>query len=199
MKALLLALIILSMAFGANAADSLRILSSRPMNARAITTDELGNIYAILQDNTFARYDAQCDSTGYYRSTLNGPLGSADVSNPLRVLLFFPSFSKLQVLDRQLSLKAELDLRTLNFFSTHAIATASDGKIWVYDPLRARLVKLDETGARSLESNDLRELLPFVPHANALLERNQRLYLNDTSQGMLVFDAFATYITTLPF
>lgn len=199
MKALLLAVIFQAIACGAHAADSLRILAAHPMSAHYFTTDELGNIYAVLQDNTFVRYDALCDSTGFYRSTLNGQLGSADVSNPLRILLYFPSFSKIQILDRQLSLKAEIDLRALQLFSAHAVATASDGKIWVYDPVQARIVKLDETGSRALESNDLRELLPFVPAASTLQERDQRLYLNDTSQGVLVFDAFATYITTLPF
>jgi hypothetical protein len=69
----------------------------------------------------------------------------------------------------------------------------------VYDPVNARLLKLDESGGRKLEGNDLRELLSFVPRATALLERDRRLYLCDSTEGILVFDQFATYITTLPF
>lgn len=198
MKALL-ALLFLCSAFSARAADSLRILASRPMSARSITTDELGNIYAIHKDNTLARYNAQGDSTGFYRSALNGQLGSVDATNPLRLLLYFPAFNKIQILDRQLALKAEVDLRPLHIFSPTAIATANDGNIWVYDPVSARLLKLDENGTRLLEGLDLRQQLPFVPKAGFLLERNRRLYLGDTARGILVFDQFATYITTLPF
>lgn len=193
------ALLLYACCGSAFAADSLVVVASRPMAARRIYADELGNIYAIQKDNTFARYNAAGDSTGFYRSALNGQLGTADVSNPLRILLYFPAFNKIQILDRQLALLAEIDLRPLRFFSVSAVATASDGNIWVYDPVNARLVKLDETGARKLESNDLRELLSFVPRGTALLERDHRLYLSDTSKGILVFDQFATYITTLPF
>jgi len=198
MKAMLV-LLFLGCALSARAADSLRILASRPMSARSITTDELGNIYAIQKDNTLARYNAQGDSTGFYRSALNGQLGSVDATNPLRLLLYFPAFNKVQVLDRQLALKAEVDLRPLRIFSPTAIATASDGNIWVYDPVNARLLKLDETGARIQEGIDLRQQLSFVPKAGFLLERDRRLYLCDTAHGILVFDPFASYITTLPF
>jgi hypothetical protein len=96
------------------------------MSARSITTDELGNIYAIQKDNTLARYNAQGDSTGFYRSALNGQLGSVDATNPLRLLLYFPAFSKIQMLDRQLALKAEIDLRLIRIFSPTAAATASE-------------------------------------------------------------------------
>ncbi|MEP6930271.1 MAG: hypothetical protein ABI850_09670, partial [Flavobacterium sp.] len=58
-------------------------------------TDELGNIYAIYTDNTLVRYNEKGDSTGFYRSALNGDIGSVDVTNPLRILLYYPSFNKV--------------------------------------------------------------------------------------------------------
>jgi hypothetical protein len=128
----------------ASATDSLRVLASRPMTARAITSDELGNIYAIHTDNTLARYNERGDSTGFYRSALNGKLGTVDATNPLRLLLYYPAFNKVQILDRQLALKSEVDLRTLRIMAPTAVATASDGNIWVYDPINARLLKLNE-------------------------------------------------------
>jgi hypothetical protein len=198
MRACLLFLILLQ-TYNAAAADSLRLLASRAMSARAITVDELGNVYAIHKDNTLARYNDHCDSTGYYRSTLNGTLGMVDATNPLRLLLYYPAFNKVQILDRQLALKSEVDLRTLHILSATAVATASDGNIWVYDPFSARILKLDETGNRVSESIDLRQQLSFAPKASFLLERDRQLYLCDTAQGVLVFDQFATYITMLPF
>lgn len=183
----------------AAAADTLRIIATRPMLARRITTDELGNIYAIHTDNTLARYNSRGDSTGFYRSTLNGALGFVDATNPLRLLLYYPGFNKVQLLDRQLAFKSEVDLRTLRIFSPTAVATASDGALWVYDPINAKLLKLDETGKQIAEGIDLRQQLSFVPRAAHLMERDRRLYLADTAHGILVFDQFATYISTLPF
>lgn len=194
-----LSLLLLLLSLQASAADTLRVLASRPMLARSIATDELGNIYAIHTDNTLARYNEHCDSTGFYRSTLNGRLGMVDATNPLRLLLYYPSFNKVQILDRQLALKSEIDLRTIRILSPTAVATASDGNLWVYDPFTARLLKIDESGKEIQQGVDLRQQLSFVPKASFLLERDRRLYLGDTAHGVMVFDQFATYITTLPF
>jgi hypothetical protein len=169
------------------------------MLARSIATDELGNIYAIHTDNTLARYNERGDSTGFYRSALNGRLGMVDATNPLRLLLYYPSFNKVQILDRQLALMSEVDLRTVRILSPTAVATASDGNLWDYDPFTARLLKLDESGKEIQEGIDLRQQLSFVPKAAFLLERDRRLYLGDTAHGIMVFDQFATYVTTLPF
>lgn len=198
MRALLL-LLTIHFSIAALATDSLRIIATHPMSARAITTDELGNIYAIHTDNTLARYNDHSDSTGFYRSALNGNLGFVDATNPLRLVLYYPAFNKVQILDRQLALRSEVDLRTLRILTPTAVATASDGNIWVYDPFNAKLLKLDETGAQVSEGLDLRQQLSFTPKASFLLERDRRIFLCDTAHGVLVFDQFATYITTLPF
>lgn len=182
-----------------SAGDSLQTISARPASARYITNDELGNIYSIQTDNTLARYNGAGDSTGFYRSALNGDLKAIDATNPLRLLLYYPSFNKIAILDRQLALKTEIDLRKLQIFSPTAVATASDGHLWVYDPVNARLLKLDDAGTQLSEGIDLRQQLSFVPKAAFLLERNRRLYMCDTVHGILVFDQFATYVTTLPF
>src|ERR1043165_5684135 len=174
MKAVLLLLFDL-FTLNVSAADSLRVLAAHPMMARSITTDELGNVYAIHTDNTLARYNSHGDSTGFYRSALNGNLTMVDATNPLRLLLYYSSFNKVQILDRQLALLGEVDLRTLRILSPTAVATASDGNIWTYDPFGARLLKLDETGAKVSESIDLRQQLSFVPKASFLLERDRRL------------------------
>lgn len=180
-------------------AQTFELQASRPVAARIMTTDELGNIYAVLADNTLARYNERGDSTGFYRSALNGEIGSIDATNPLRLLLYYPGFSKVQLLDRQLVLKAEVDLRTLHIYTPTAVGIASDGHIWVYDPFNARIIKFDESGRQMMEGIDLRQQLPFVPQAQYLIERDRRLFLCDTTQGILVFDQFATYLSTLPF
>jgi hypothetical protein len=198
-RRLLCSLLLTIAALEANAADSLLLVASRPMSARLTTSDDLGNIYTIHIDNILARYNDKGDSTGFYRSTLNGEISFVDATNPLRILLYYPSFNKVALLDRQMALKGEIDLRKHNIYSATAVATASDGNLWVYDPLSARLLKLDETGTEMSAGIDLRQQLTFVPKASFLIERDRRVYLCDTAQGILVFDQFATYITTLPF
>jgi len=180
------------------AADTVAVIRAIPIQARTITMDELGNIYAVRYDNCLVRYNAQGDSTGFYRSVLNGDIGTVDATNPLRVLLYYPSYSKVVLLDRMLSMKAEIDLRRLHIFSPTAVAASSDGKLWVYDPFNAKLLKLDEAGEVSRTSNDLRQQINFVPNPTFMLERDRRVYVSDTAKGLLIFDQFASYINTLP-
>lgn len=199
MKYLLLLFSFLLLAKQSEAADSLVAKHTRPIIARFITTDNLGNTYAVNEDNTVVRFNENGDSTGFYGSTLNGAIGSIDATNPQKLLLYYPTFSKVVLLDRQLSLQTELDLRKQNIFTPTAVATASDGRLWVYDPVNARLLKLDENVQPIVQGTDLRQQLSFVPKATFLLERDRRLYLCDTAQGILVFDQFGTFINTLPF
>ena len=102
------------------------------------------------------------------------------------------------LLDRMLTEISEIDLHALNIVSPTAVAIASDGNFWVYDPFNAKLLKLDETGKEISSSNDLRQQLPFVPDPVFMLERDRRVYLCDTAKGILILDQFASYINTIP-
>jgi hypothetical protein len=181
------------------AQDSLHLIHSNPLEARFITMDELGNTYAVRNDNVLIRYNNFGDSTGFYRSVLNGDIGMVDATNPLRILLYYPAFSKVLLLDRMLTEKAEIDLRRRQILNATAVAQASDGYLWVYDPFNARLLKLNELGRMVRSSNDLRQEIAFVPAPTFMIERDRRVYVSDTAQGILVFDQFSTYINTLPF
>lgn len=182
----------------AMAGDTLRSMRDIPVHARLMTMDELGNIYVIRDDNTLIRYNDKGDSTGFYRSVLNGDIGQVDATNPLRILLYYPAYAKVVLLDRMLSEKVQTDLRRQQIISAPAVATASDGRLWVYDPFNARLLKLDETGEMVRTSNDLRQQIPFVPNPSFILERDRRVYVCDSAKGLLIFDQFANYVNTIP-
>ena len=197
-RSYMLVLILLLQSLEVLAADSLNVIRIVPVKARMIAMDELGNTYVVRADNVLIRYDNKGDSTGFYRGVLNGDIGAIDATNPLRILLYYPAYSKVVMLDRMLSEKAVVDLRRQNILSATAVATSSDGKLWVYDPFNAKLMKLDESGEVMRSSIDLRQQVGFVPTPNFLLERDRRIYVSDLAKGILVFDQFANYITILP-
>lgn len=180
------------------AGDTLRSMRDIPVHAHLMTMDELGNIYVIRDDNTLIRYNDKGDSTGFYRSVLNGDIGQIDATNPLRILLYYPAYAKVVLLDRMLSEKVQTDLRRQQILSAPAVATASDGRLWVYDPFNARLLKLDEAGEMVRTSNDLRQQISFVPNPSFILERDRRVYVCDSTKGLLIFDQFANYVNTIP-
>ena len=76
------------------AQNAFRVIRNIPVQARLLAVDELGNSYVVRVDNTVFRFNENGDSTGFYRSTLNGDIGTVDATNPLRILLYYPDFSK---------------------------------------------------------------------------------------------------------
>lgn len=175
-----------------------QLVQTIPCSARFITVDDLGNVYLVHNNNTLTRYNSDGDSSAFFGRVLNGDIGAVDASNPLRVLVYYPQYSRIVVLDRMLSQKADIDLRRLQLYNAPAIAGSADGNIWVYDPFNARLHKINEQQEEVSVSNDLRQSAGFAPNATFMTERDRKLYLCDSARGILVFDQFATYINTIP-
>lgn len=159
--------------------------------------DELGNAYVVTQDNELIRYTPAGDSSTNFRSIANGAIGYIDVTNPLRILVYYPRFSKLVLLDRMLSLKNELNLRPLNLVNSSLVAVSADANLWVYDQFNATLNKLDMQLGYMIKGNDLRQQLAELPAPSFMTERERKVYMADTSSGILVFDQYGTYINTL--
>ena len=180
------------------AAQTAALLKSIPINARFHTVDELGNAYIVRFDNTLLRFNEHGDSTGFYKSILNGEIGMIDATNPLRVLVYYPAYAKVIILDRMLAPKNELDLRKINLSNVTAIASSADGTLWVYDRFNARLKKVDDQLREIVQSNDLRQELRAAPYPKFMTERNWQTYLCDSARGIYIFDRYGSYVNNFP-
>ncbi len=166
-------------------------------DARTLSTDEIGNVYIVYEDNSLVQYNEKGDSITNFRSIQNGRLAHIDSRNPLKLLLFYPDFSKIIILDRMLSLKTEIDLKQLRIFQVAAVGMAMDGNIWVYDNNNVQLLKIDEQMNILNRSDDLRSAIQAFPEPVSLEESERKIYLLDPNMGAYVFDQFATFLNTI--
>ncbi len=178
--------------------ETLQLLRTIPMDARLMTVDETGNVYVVRSNNSLVKFSARGDSLSFFRSVQNGDIGAVDATNPLRVIVSYPAYGKVVLLDRMLAQKNELNLRQLNLYTGSVVAASADGNLWVYDRFNARLKKIDEQLNEIAQSNDLRLELERAPDPAFMLERDWKVFISDTVRGLYTFDRYGNYINTIP-
>lgn len=183
------------------AQDSLfRFTRSIPGNFSTVYTDYLGNIYAVTTGNQLRKYNAAGDSVAVFNNVRRyGSLTFIDVTNPLKLLLYYQSYATIQVLDRFLDSRHTLNLRQQGIFNVKTIGSSYDNNIWVFDEADAKLKKVDENGVVLNETNDLRQVLDTVPAPDYLYDQDGLVFLYDTHRGWYLFDNYGSFKNRLPF
>ena len=157
----------------------------------AFSVDNLDNIYVLNSRNQVKKYNAAGDSMGVFNDVKKfGNASLIDVSNPLRLLLYYKDYTTVVMLDRFLNQVNTIDLRRQNIFQARAIAQSYDNKIWVYDEAENKLKKVDENGKLLLETPDFRLLMGQAPQPQKIFDQDKLVYLYDPALGVFVFDYF---------
>ncbi|MDP4264961.1 MAG: hypothetical protein Q8941_20705 [Bacteroidota bacterium] len=157
----------------------------------AFTVDNLDNIYLLSSTSQVKKLNANGDSVAVFNDVKKfGQATLIDVSNPLKVLLYYKDFATIVVLDRYLNIRNTIDLRKQNILQVQAIGQSYDNKIWLYDELENKLKKIDEDGKLLLETPDFRFLFGSAPSPQKIFDEDQYLYLYDSAQEVFVFDYY---------
>lgn len=187
------------------------------IRANTMTTDNLKNCYVINTTNELTKISSEGLLLNTHSGATYGKLTHVDVSNPLELLLLYPNFSYIIVLDKTLSFIREIDLKSVGINRVAAICASGDHNIWVFDEQAYQIVKIDNTTRKSfayenidnigeeeirsnviLRSDDLSQLIDQSLRPNFMLEQGKWLYVNDPQHGILVFDIYANYFKIIP-
>lgn len=193
-------IILIFMVFQASRLDAQplprRILSG---DFQRFDVDNLGNLYVLTSGNQLRKYSPAGDSIGVFNDVVKyGRLRSMDVSNPLRILLFYRDFGTILLLDRMLKPLDAIDLRRSSMMQVSVVATSYDNQCWVYDEQEARLRKVDAQGRLLMESPDLRMIMDEVPAPVMLSDQQGNVILYDPEQGFYRFDLYGAFQQRIP-
>ena len=194
--ALLLAFSLLSISLSAQSEFRLLFQVSQP--AKRMAADKLRQLYLVTPSNEVIKYSPEGKELYRFNNNTFGDLGHIDATDPFNLLLYYPDFQVVLILDRTLNLLGEYNLWEYGLYQPGPLGMANDNLLWVYDEPAFRLKKLDRQGRITAQSHDLNQLLPRAPSPVALIARNNLVYLHDPETGILVFDNFGQYIRTLP-
>lgn len=166
--------------------------------AKAFTTDQTGSYYEIYS-NQIIKIGKNGQRQFTYSNNILGEISNVDVSNPMKIVVFFKDFSKIVVLDNTLTEQGGvLDLNEISLEETSLVCTSYNNGIWYYNPVKFQLTRIENTINITNTSANISTLLNKNIQPNFLVEFNNRVYLNDSTQGVLVFDIYGTYLKTLP-
>ncbi|MFC2112138.1 hypothetical protein ACFLTA_02635 [Bacteroidota bacterium] len=161
-------------------------------------SDPMGNIY-IVKDNTLKKYSSKHVEAGHYSNAFLGNIYSVDVSDPLRILLFYKDHNQVVWVDNFLSeIRSPVWLDALGIDQTELVCSSNQGGFWVFNSLNNQLQYYDVNLQLVNESPSLNILTGPDISPTFMLEKSRSLYLNVPGTGILVFDRFGNYSRTLP-
>jgi len=170
---------------------SYKLIASITGDVVDFAVDNLDNVYVLTSTDQLKKYTANGDSVAVFNNVKKfGKVSTIDVSNPLKVLLYYKDFSTIVVLDRLLTMRNSIDLRQHNIFQVNAIGQSYDNNIWLYDEGDSKLKKINDEGKAILETADFRLLFNQAPHIQNIYDQDGFVYLYDPEQSVFVFDYY---------
>jgi hypothetical protein len=154
----------------------------------------------ITPDNQLKKFTSSGDSVGAFNEVRRfGSLSEIDVSNPLKVLLFYKDFMTVLALDNQLGRIFKVDLRQAQILQASTIALSYDNNFWVFDEQNAQLKKMGDQGQAVMTSNDFRQLFGEAVMPTEIVDQDGMVYLNDPENGIYMFDYYGGFKVKLSF
>jgi hypothetical protein len=166
---------------------------------RFITIDKLGCIYT-CDGNTLEKYNENGEFLYSYAALSTGRISFIDVFYPLKTLVFFKDFIRMLFLDTKLApQQTPYNLSALDLYFPTCVCASYDNGFWVYDESLKQLFRYDAQQNVSNKSQILTAL--SEKDINPLFIKESEsgfLLVNDTANGLFIFDRFGAYLKTIP-
>ena len=161
------------------------------VKADYIAVDVQGNIYCV-ENSKLSKYNPDGALLATFNRFSLGVISAIDVSNRMKVMLFYKEAGTILFLDEQLSpITEELNLFAKNLYNITLSSYSTTNHIWLYDHFSKELLTLD-FHLNTIQKNrlDLNEVAPI-----GLSEiKEKMIVLHHSTAGLMLFDAFGTFV-----
>jgi len=167
-------------------------------NFDVLKIDNLGNFYLVKNDR-LKKYNSKGELLKIYSNKKLGRIDAVDVSNPLRILLFYKDFAQVVFLDSQLSQNADgINLINYQLEQTDLICSSFNNGFWLFNRQNNELLRLNDRFEITTRTGNINVLFSLNSIPNYILESSGFLYLNLPNEGVFVFDQFGSFVKKIP-
>lgn len=160
---------------------------------RSIHIDKLDFTYLVTEANEIIKLDKDYQVLFRFSISRLGSIASIDVSNPQKILVYYPEYYNIVFLDNTLSEIKRLNLESLEYWDVSATALSRENLIWLFNPVNQRLLKIDEQGKLFNSSSELYSEGIDVNSDLNILSYREQVYLYN-QQSIWVFDNFGQFL-----
>ncbi len=162
-------------------------------------TDHFDNLY-FIDGHKIIKVETRTENVLEYGSVSAGPISSADVSNPLQILLFYRDFNQVLFLDNKLArLRSEISLSELGVEQAVLVCSSGRGGFWVFSDRENRIIYFDQKLRNTHQSIIISSIMGSGTRPVYMTEAQNKLFLYIPRKGILLFDRFASYLKTIPY
>lgn len=161
------------------------------------TADNLGNIYTVHGDEII-KYLADGRQFARYSNLKLGNVTSVDVTNPLKIVVYYRDYQQIVFLDNQLSVNSEnVALEVLGYEQTELVCAGSNNSFWIYNKQNNELLRFNEASKKTAFTGNLKQVLQADLNPAFMQEQNNLLYLVCPGKGIFVFDVFGSFVKVI--
>lgn len=189
-----LLLVVLSFGYSTSKSQPLFVIEER---ADFVEVDQQQNIY-LIAGSELKKYSQEGEQLYVFSDKISGTISVVDVSNPLRILVFFKESNRIVFLNQQLSPIGEIcDLYNVLDREFDKVGLSSIAGFWAYERNQHAIVHVNNMWETGIETQNL---TGWTAGSDILFvrEHNQQLFVA-LAQKILVFDVYGSYLTTIHF
>lgn len=168
-------------------------------NAVGVDVDPIGNYYLHTRTEIF-KYNPFDTLFSRYSELQNGGITFMDVSNPMKITVFYAGVSKVLFLDNTLNPTfTPTDLYALQLETATLVCSSYDNGFWVFDAPSFSLTRVNSFGEVDRTVKNINQLTGIEElRPTALREKENLLHLADPNYGLFVFDIFGGFLKKIP-
>lgn len=166
------------------------IIKEKAINIHLNYSDEV----LLLQKGLIKKYDNRGNLLATYGNIYINEQTKIISQNTFRTILFCQDFGKIIVLDKRFGVIEIIDIYNIENYLITTIGISYDNEnLWIWDEIKQALIKINQQGKSIYTTSNINiytnnSIVPF-----SIDEISTKLYVNDTSKGIFIFDNTGTY------